>query len=397
MQLIVRAREGSGPGDQPVEVVERKGIGHPDTICDGIAERISVELCRYYLEHCGAILHHNVDKMLLCGGAARPAFRGGVIVEPIELYLGGRATEEHRGTNIPIHDIATRACRDWLREHLPELDVERDVRITSRLRPGSSELVFVFGRGGAAPLANDTSYGVGFAPLTELETAVLAVERTLNHPDTKRAHPELGQDIKVMGVRHDRSIQLTIGCAFVGRHLNSVADYAERKEAARRLAVAAAQAVTALEVRAVINAADDVARGQIFLTVSGTSAEAGDDGQVGRGNRVCGLITPYRMMTLEAAAGKNPVSHVGKIYNIVARQLAERLAREVPGLVDVTTLLVSAIGRPVDDPQLFDICLALTGGLDRRTTETARELARGSLHQIDALREGVLSQNIAVY
>src|SRR5687767_10595383 len=98
MQLIVRSREGSGPGDQPVEVVERKGIGHPDTICDGIAERISVELCRYYLDHCGAILHHNVDKMLLCGGAARPAFGGGVIVEPIELYLGGRATEEHRGT-----------------------------------------------------------------------------------------------------------------------------------------------------------------------------------------------------------------------------------------------------------------------------------------------------------
>jgi S-adenosylmethionine synthetase len=50
----------------------------------------------------------------------------------------------------------------------------------------------------------------------------------------------------------------------------------------------------------------------VYLTVTGTSAEAGDDGEVGRGNRVNDLITPYRPISLEAAAGKNPVTHVGQ-------------------------------------------------------------------------------------
>ncbi len=201
MDLVIRTVESTSPAFQEVEVVERKGLGHPDTICDAVAEHLCVRLCRYYLEHFGLILHHNVDKVLLCGGAAHAAFGGGEMVEPIELYVAGRATQDYLGERIPVHEIAVEACREWLGKHLRELDVERHVRIIPRLRPGSADLTRVFARGGAAPLANDTSAGAGFAPLTVLERFVLEVERHLNSPETKHTHPEIGTDIKVMGVR----------------------------------------------------------------------------------------------------------------------------------------------------------------------------------------------------
>ena len=141
MDLIVRLRESRPPGLQDIEVVERKGLGHPDTMCDGIAEHICVRLCRYYLEHFGRIPHHNVDKILLVGGAAIPSFGGGEVVEPIEIYLAGRATEEYRGKRIPTHDIAVEASREWLRRNVRGLDIDRGVRIHPRMRPGAADLV----------------------------------------------------------------------------------------------------------------------------------------------------------------------------------------------------------------------------------------------------------------
>lgn len=78
------------------KIVERKGLGHPDTLCDAIAESVSLRLSRHYLDRFGMILHHNVDTVLLCGGASRVAFGGGELLEPMEIHLAGGATEEWR-------------------------------------------------------------------------------------------------------------------------------------------------------------------------------------------------------------------------------------------------------------------------------------------------------------
>lgn len=396
MELTIRCLEHAGPGAAPVEIVERKGIGHPDSICDGIAEHVCVRLSEHYLERFGLILHHNVDKVLLCAGTSRPAFGGGETLEPIEIYLAGRAAAEHAGVRIPVHDIATEACREWLRAHLPHLDVGHNVRIVSRLRPGSRDLNWLFARSAAGALANDTSCGTGFAPLSDLESAVLAAERALNGADTKRAHPAIGEDVKVMGVRHRGMIELTVSCAFVGRFLASMAEYTAHKRIAEALAVDAASRATGLPVRAVVNAADDVERGDIFLTVTGTSAEAGDDGQTGRGNRACGLITPYRVMSVEGVAGKNPVSHTGKLYNLVALRIAQAVAAQVSGVNAAGCVMVSRIGQPVEDPQLLDITLggaAQTQSLERQVAE----LARAQLHELRTLREELLAERLVLY
>jgi S-adenosylmethionine synthetase len=392
---------GEADAANDVEIVERKGLGHPDTICDAVAEHVSASLCRAYLERFGAILHHNVDKILLAAGTARPAFGGGEITHPIELYLGGRATAEVQGARLPVADIAVAAAGEWVRRHLPDLDVDRHLRIVPLIRPSSVDLGLLFARGAAAavPLANDTSVAAGFAPLTPLERGVLAVERTLNAAETKRTHPEIGPDIKVMGLRQGARLRLTVSCAFVGRYVESLADYFEKKARVAALAEAAARQSSGLEAEVDVNAADDAARGETFLTVSGTSAEAGDDGEVGRGNRANGLITPYRPMTLEAAAGKNPVSHVGKLYSLLAGRIASAVAALGEGWT-AECLLLSQIGRPIDDPALVDV--RVRAGTPSAPAREAMEtmmgtIVRDHLGRLSQLRDELVAETIAPY
>ncbi len=390
MKPDISLLEGPSPASLPLEIVERKGLGHPDTICDALTENLSGALSRFYLERCGAILHHNVDKALLCGGVARPAFGGGEIVAPIEIYLAGRATAEFEGVTIPVEELAVEESRRWLRANLRHLDPERHVRIHPRIRPTSPDLAALFlrRRAAGAPLANDTSLAVGYAPLDELENSVLAVERRLNSPEVKAAHPEIGEDIKVMGTRSGHELSLTVACAMVGRHVASLEDYRAKKARVRELAAAAAGGA-AVEV----NTADGESADSVYLTVTGLSAEAGDDGQVGRGNRVNGLITPYRPMSLEAAAGKNPVTHVGKLYNLLANRVAHALVAEVAGVREVYCFLVSRIGRPITEPQVMDLKLRLDDpealpALAPRVSDIARAELEGVTTLWRALIEG---------
>jgi S-adenosylmethionine synthetase len=398
MRIEVLPLEGPSPAVLPLEIAERKGLGHPDTICDALAESVSVALSRFYLERFGAILHHNVDKALLWGGVARPAFGGGEVLEPIELYLAGRATAAVKDVLVPLDELATQAARAWLRSHLRYLDVDRHIRIHTLIRPTSADLSNLFRRRVGTPLANDTSFGVGFAPLDLLERTVLSVERELNLPATKTAHPQIGEDIKVMGVRTADAIHLTVACALVGRHVASLDEYQEKKAAIGRLATAAAHAAGAAEVEVEVNPADGASEDSVFLTVTGTSAEAGDDGQVGRGNRVNGLITPYRPMSLEAAAGKNPVTHIGKLYNIVASRIAESVVDRVPGTIEAQCCLLGRIGYPIDEPQVADLKVRLE---EPKRIDTLRaqyvRIVRDQLGEIGSLWRETVDGRIALW
>lgn len=359
---------------QQIEIVERKGKGHPDAICDRAAEEFSITLSRYYIERFGRVLHHNVDKCILAGGSSEVIFGGGRVTKPIYLLLVGRATSEVGGAAVPIGEMVVEGTRKWLKETFRFLDVNKDIEIDHRIRPGSLGLVTAFEKEIEVPLANDTSIGVSFYPLSETERLVREVELYLNSKELKEAHAYIGEDIKVMGVRIGDEITLTVAVAFISSLIPSLNDYIEIKRSVSSLVTSFCSSITPGKVLVAVNTADAPEREAVYITVTGTSAESGDDGQVGRGNRVGGLITPYRPMTLEATAGKNAISHVGKLYNIAARNIAERVA-SVPGIEEAYCYLVSRIGMPITEPQVVDLKVRsrLDDGEVKRITEEVVE------------------------
>ena len=384
--------------ENPVEIVERKGTGHPDTICDNLAEELSVALCKLYLEEFGFVQHHNVDKALLVGGVAEPKFGGGEIITPIEIYLVGRAIKEKDGKPLPVDELAIEVAKEWLRKNIKNLDTDKHVIITPKIRPGSKDLVELFERfakKGEVPLANDTSFAVGYAPFDDLERVVYNTERYLNSEEFKKEHPYLGEDIKVMGVRLGDKIRITIAAAFVDKFVSDVNDYLDKKELIRQKALENAAKYTDKEVEIFINTADNPKDGSVYITVTGTSAEAGDDGQVGRGNRPNGLITPYRPMTLEAAAGKNPVSHVGKIYSAVAGIIANRVVKEIEEIEEAYVYLVSQIGKPITEPQACDVKIRTRRDI-KGIDELIKKIAEEEISQIPQIWRGYMEKKFQV-
>ena len=394
MTQISLALTSSPYSEQPVEIVERKGIGHPDTICDALAEELSRALCQFYLEKFGFILHHNVDKVLLRGGSSKAAFNGGEVLAPIEIYMAGRATFEYKGIKVPVDELVESSCRNWLNTHISELDASQHVKIHNLIRPGSSDLVELYLRQqqtGVA-LANDTSCGVGYAPLSQLEKVVLELEHELNSAAIKRQHPEIGDDIKVMGVRRQQHLELTVACAFVDRHISDIVDYQVKKSQLTKLVESIAARHTDMAVTVVANGADDIDAQSVYLTVTGTSAESGDDGEVGRGNRINGLISPYRPMNMEAAAGKNPVSHVGKLYNILAQMIAVEIVEQLTGVEECYCYLVSQIGSPINEPKVIDLKLHLHESVLMSSVQVKiEEIVRDKLAGIQNIQKDVVA------
>ena len=338
---------------QRVEIVERKGLGHPDYICDAVMDHISIRLSKEYLEKSGSILHHNVDKSLLVAGEAEPRFNGGIVKQPMLFVFGDRATSEFNSTKINVGEIAINVAKEWFMKNMRFIDPEKHVKYQVELKPGSAGLVDIFKRKGKVLGANDTSAAVGYAPMTRTEKIVLKTEQFLNSKEFKQRFPESGEDIKVMGSRINNNLNLIISMAFVDRFVRSEEDYFEKKakilEEINRF-VAASTNFESVGVE--LNTLDVRGRGLggIFLTVLGTSADSGDSGQVGRGNRVNGLISLNRPFCSEAAAGKNPVSHVGKIYNVLTYKTAQHVYEDVPEVEEVYIWLLSKIGSPIDQP-----------------------------------------------
>lgn len=340
---------------QKFEIVERKGLGHPDTICDAILDQVSVRLSKEYLDRFGTIMHHNADKSLLVAGEVETKFGGGNVKQPMLLIFGDRATSQVDGIQIPVEEIAIESAKDWFRKNLRFVDPEKHVRYQVELKPGSDALTDIFKRKSKILSANDTSAAVGYAPMSKTEKLVLKTENYVNSKKFKEEFPESGEDVKVMGFRNNDEINLTMSMAFVDRFVEGEMDYFRKKaDILENIQAFTGENGGFKKITVDLNTLDVSGRGEAgtYLTVLGTSADGADSGQVGRGNRVNGVIPLNRHVGSEAAAGKNPVSHVGKIYNILTHKIAGCIYDQVAGLEEVYVWLVSQIGKPIDHPAI---------------------------------------------
>ena len=376
-----------------VELVERKGIGHPDSLSDGIGEAISKKLSKEYKDRFGNILHHNTDQVQIVGGRSEPEFGGGEMKEPIFILLSGRANNELEEQKIPTHKIAEEAAMEYLENTVQNIDPEKHVDIDCRIQKGSQDLTGLYNEDDI--LSNDTSFGVGYAPLSETETIVKNVENTLNSSEFKEKHPYVGEDVKVMGLRRDDNIKITVASAMVDSYIEDPDEYINVINEVNSEVKKIAHQYTERDIEVYVNHADEYEKDLYYITVTGTSAEAGDDGSVGRGNRVNGLITPNRPMSLEAAAGKNPKGHVGKLYNVFSMDLAKTLDNKIEDLNKVHVRTLGQIGRPIKDP----LILSINASADNLNIikDDIEDIAASKLENIEELTERIIADEIKVF
>lgn len=387
MSLVIEALRETPIARRRIELVERKGLGHPDTICDSLVEAISLGLNRLYLERVGAIPHYNIDKALLVAGQCLRGFGWGELTRPIELIVGDRATFEVDGARLPVEETARAAVDEWVAAHLPLVRPAKDLLTKVVLAPGSEELRRIFKGEEREIPSNDSCGASGYAPLSPTEQLVLNVEHYLNSPEFKASFPDTGQDVKVLGVRQDETLALTVAMPFLSGGIGSEEIYFRRKaEALQSLAERFRSAPFLIEWR--LNALDRPGLGTegVYLTVTGTSAEDADSGQVGRGNRANGLIAFSRPTGGEAAAGKNPVAHAGKVYSVLSHRLARLIHDRRPEIHEVYVHLATRIGEPVDKPWT-GVQVVLPDGMALSDVERAvREVVEAELHRMPEFR-----------
>ncbi len=425
--IVVDRLERSPVEKGPVEIVERKGIGHPDSIADGLAESVSRALSKMYLEECGEILHHNVDKNEISGGQSAPRFGGGELIDPPYIILLGRAIGSmnigrSKYKALPVRETAIHTAQQYLSNDFWDIPSQaigyrfnnlniKDVIIDCRIGKGSQDLIRNFerkaGKCGPGDLrglclpANDTSIGVSFAPYSETENLVLETERYMNG-SMKREIKASGDDVKVMAERYGDKDPYD-HCSSDGRPFHRGPERVqEHYLKIKEKVIKNAGKFTERELSVVINHADDYNgkdESDYYLTVTGLSMENGDDGSVGRGNRANGLITPYRPMSMEATAGKNPVTHVGKLYNILSHDIATEIAKEAGEEVrEVGVWILSEIGSPIDHPEVASIQLITDDDiLFNKWSKRARELADAKLAALPDLTRKIVNGEIAVF
>jgi S-adenosylmethionine synthetase len=387
---------------QMVEIVERKGVGHPDSMCDAIMDQVSVGLSRAYLEEFGAIMHHNTDKSLLVAGEVECRFGGGVMNGPMLLIFGDRATFEADGKRVPVEDIAIQTAKDWLKKNLRFVDPDLHMRYQVELKPGSQGLTDIFRRRVCMFGANDTSAAVGYAPLSRTERMVLETERYVNSKKFKDRFPASGEDVKVMGYRRGDSLNLIVAMAFVDRFVSGEKEYMEKKAAIRNDVQGFVDGKGVFEKAVVnLNTLDVEGRGVdgVYLSVLGTSADGADSGQVGRGNKANGVISLNRPIGTEAAAGKNPVSHVGKIYNALSHKIAGRVCEEVPEVAEACVWLLSQIGKPIDQPAIAAAQVVMDGGgaLEKSVEKRIADVIDAELANIENFCQDLIKGKITLW
>ena len=389
-----------------IEIVERKGIGHPASVADALAETVSRALCKMYKKEIGTVLHHNTDETQIAAGKAAPKFGGGAIIDPTYILLVGRATTDVTVNNVlkelPCKPTALKAAREYLKKTFPNVDVDSDIILDAKLGMGSDDLTGVYKTSGV--LANDTSFGVGYAPYSVTDKLVLETEELINSKKFKALLPETGQDVKVMGSRVGKTVTMTIACAMVDRFIPNKSHYqAAIEDMYGKVKKNALNIIDKsgedLDFKLEINTGDNYKNDVYYLTVTGLSQEMGDDGSVGRGNRCNGLITPYRPMSMEATSGKNPITHIGKLYNVMSKLIAEDVAKKVPNDVEVRVRILSQIGKPVSEPLNCNVQLVSNGECKKfaKWQQEAESIANDWLDNVDKVTDLIINGKVRTF
>ena len=396
--------------EEEYEFVERKGKGHPDTLSDALAETFSAKYSKYTKDNFGAVLHHNFDKVGLLGGASYVKFGEGYLTKPIRVLLNGRASTKFADTVIPVKEMLIEWTKEFMHQAFPMIDVDKDLEfhynLSNQSSPGKTEedqaqkgtRKYWFEPRGLFDLqetkklfSNDTSMVVGYAPYTKLEQLVLAIEGKLNSKEFKQKYPWIGSDIKIMGFRFRDSFDITMCIPQISIYVANIDEYRQNMEFVRGIIFSIAQEMGIEKFDLHTNTRDNYENSELYLTVTGSSIESGDEGLVGRGNRINGIISPTRLMSMEGACGKNPVYHIGKIYYVTANEISKKIYNKFN--IKNEVVLISQSGRDLLDPWV--VCVSVP--TDFNNIASIENYVKEEISQIPEYTKQLIEQQLQVF
>jgi len=380
MNLYIK-KNPKGINQQPIEIIERKGLGHPDTLADGIAEAISIEYSKYCLENFGIVLHHNVDKTIILGGQCDIEYGHGTLLKPFRVLFGGRMSQSFGDKKIDIKSIQINATQKYLQRILPRLNISKDLKFHT-FTSSSSKIPYWFSPRTIEdlpeyknPHANDTATIVGFWPFSTVEKIVFASE-SFFYEYVPEIHPRfdfIGSDIKIMALRKKRNVELTLCIPFHANKVNDRKKYLEYKLSIENelYKFLKEKFSRLLNISLLINTSDQKIKNNNdnghnrYLTVIGSALDYGEEGISGRGNRCRGLISSMRTSSVESIYGKNPVYHVGKVYSFIANSMAQQIGSLFN--CEATVIVTTRNGDPLYSP--YNVFVEVSKTVDKKVIQ----------------------------
>jgi S-adenosylmethionine synthetase len=380
------------PSQEKIEVVERKGIGHPDSVADIIAESFSNKYSKYCLEHFGEVLNHWFDKVTISGGEAElsPGFLK-VLKKP-KIYLFGKVTHVINN-NIPLDLMFKETVNDVFSKIFGiEKSLLPDTFIDVNSGVGADHIKDFYTynnlKKNTELFSNDTVFCNGYFNYSKLENYVIDLENYVNSADFKKKFPQTGFDVKILGVRTSNSVVATVCVPFISKKVNSWEDYKKQKLIIHDDLNKFSKPYKWDLLDIQLNTKDSDRMG--YLTVFGTALDKGDFGAVGRGNRYSGIISLNRGETQEAYHGKNPMIHSGKLYTIIAHRIARRIYAKT--LSNVNVLISTNNGTPLLSPE--NVCISFSKDMQiDLLSHNFKEIIDSEIQNIPKLSMDVISLN----
>ncbi len=340
MEIIIK-NDYKSPEENSIEIVERKGLGHPDTLADKLAELCSKTYARYCYKNFGCVLHYNFDKLYIGGG--KFIYQDNKIIKEnkIRIELNGRASNTMNGKKIDIDGLLTPVIKKYIKSIIPRIDVENDLYIKINCTQNSKRDNWYTPKSiedipdAKEVFASDTSLCVAHGGMTFVEKIAMEVENFFWNYDTE-AFPtpkfsDIGQDIKVMVSRIENNISVTVCMPVYKDIYETQEEYEEivmKYEKLLEKVISKIKNLNNYTYKVDINKLPSGSYRNYSL-LKGSCIECGEEGVVGRGNNSQGLITAFRNHTVEASSGKNVRYHTGKVVDFMARQAVKRIYNEL--------------------------------------------------------------------
>jgi len=398
MQLHLLSNYCTKVDDFFVETVERKGLGHPDTLADIIAETFSDRYSLFCLKSFGVILNHWADKVTLVGAKSNISFGNGKIIRPIKVFQFGRVTPDLGNISVDVHNLFRESVEHVFKSVFRNDEMLDNIECYVDTHDGSGpdhprefydpQSKLEVQKLHSSIGANDTVICTAYAGYSKTEILTIELENLLNSPKFKSDFPETGYDVKVMTVRVGKKLDVVVCLPFKANQTPNMVFYKRRIEEVSSILLEKSKMICPEYTISIHMNTKDRESNSVYLTAFGTSLDKGGCGAVGRGNRYNGVITPMREMSIEAHSGKNPVYHAGKLYHAMAFDISRELflLYSLENCVNI----ISQNGDPLEKPSfVFVKCHEDASEYE----EEIREVVNSKLDNVRTFTRKIISED----